>query len=165
MTDGAQNMIAAFRNHQFASQNNNDNEEENPTDIEELIPSDTTIADNLNEDDVAEGELDIDTEIRQFDHIFAAVAQAFGQFKGEEKRISCFVHSLQLVINDALKMDSAVRMVMADVKKIVKFFNKATYWKNKLREKVTKDLIQPAPTRWSSYYDTLSRITEVGKVF
>lgn len=79
------------------------------------------------------------------------------------KRVSCYVHALQLVINDAVKADSTARDTINRIKRITQFFNKAIFWKNKLRKKIGKQLHQPAPTRWSSYYQTVERLSEVSE--
>ena len=80
--------------------------------------------------------------------------------------LSCFLHTLQLVIHDCILEQRTVKDIIADCRKIVTHFShsplacsklEALQEENKLPKHV---LIQNVPTRWNSTYFMLERIFE-----
>lgn len=79
---------------------------------------------------------------------------------------SCFLHSLQLVINTALKSQRTVTDMITVAKKIVGHFNHSSLAYYKLKkiqadlQMPEKQLIQDTTTRWNSTYFLLERLLE-----
>lgn len=83
---------------------------------------------------------------------------------------SCFIHTLQLVVNDGIDSQRTVKDVIANSRKIVGHFNHsplACYNLQKIQEEVLhvtpKKLIQDVPTRWNSTFYMLERLLEQKK--
>lgn len=85
---------------------------------------------------------------------------------------SCFIHTLQLVLNDALESQRIVKDVIANSRKIVTHFNHSSLACSnlkKLQEEVLhttpKKLVQDVPTRWNSTFYMLERLLEQKRQF
>ncbi|XP_053968686.1 E3 SUMO-protein ligase ZBED1-like [Anastrepha ludens] len=78
--------------------------------------------------------------------------------------LPCFVHTINLVVQDALKVDDVVLQdLFTKCKSIVRFFKKSTITneKFKLAQEVSAyTLLQEIPTRWNSFYFMIERILE-----
>ncbi|XP_077972379.1 zinc finger BED domain-containing protein 4-like [Styela clava] len=84
----------------------------------------------------------------------------------ELPNLSCFAHSLQLVINDGLQAQRAVSDLLAKVRKIATHFNHSVLAKQRLQDiQQSLDLpvhaiVQSIPTRWNSALHMLQRVLE-----
>ena len=74
--------------------------------------------------------------------------------------ISCFSHTLQLVVKDSLKTQRYVNDVIATSKNIVKHFNHSSVAYSNLSIIQTKKLIQDVSTRWNNTYYMLEHLLE-----
>ncbi|XP_066588089.1 zinc finger BED domain-containing protein 4-like [Prorops nasuta] len=78
----------------------------------------------------------------------------------------CFIHTLQLIVQDGIKSQRAIADVIAKSKRIVTHFNHSQVACEKLQiiqEKLglpKKKLIQDVETRWNSTYYLLERLVE-----
>lgn len=85
----------------------------------------------------------------------------------KKKHLSCFAHTLQLVVNDAVK-NSLILPIIDKSKSIVRAFKMSTVATEILRNEQSKlnkpklKLIQEVPTRWNSLYFMIKRLLEVG---
>lgn len=80
---------------------------------------------------------------------------------GEKVRISCYAHTLQLVIKDVIGKGGRPKEVLDCAFKIVKYFMRSNYWRKRLKKVVGKVLIKPAATRWNYIYYVLERLCQV----
>ena len=84
----------------------------------------------------------------------------------EIPNLSCFAHSLQLVVNEGLKAQRAVIDVVSKVRKIATHFNHSVLAKQRLRTIQVRlavpqhSILQSVPTRWNSVYVMLARAVE-----
>ncbi|KAK4322167.1 hypothetical protein Pmani_007078 [Petrolisthes manimaculis] len=82
------------------------------------------------------------------------------------KQVPCFAHTLNLVVQSAIKNSEEVRKVREKVKAIVTFFHHSVKASDKLAEKQEekglqkKKLITDVDTRWNSIYYMLERFDE-----
>ena len=85
---------------------------------------------------------------------------------GEWRSRHCFGHTLQLAINDGLKMSPGVQDMIKSAKAIVAFFHRSTKATEKLKELQVQlklpgyKIITDCPTRWNSTYYMLQRLLE-----
>ncbi|XP_023241855.1 zinc finger BED domain-containing protein 1-like, partial [Centruroides sculpturatus] len=100
----------------------------------------------------------------------ANVKKSIELFIGKEKHVSCFAHTLNLMVQGSLRQEPELNIILDKVKSIITFFNQnknATQEleKERLRtnssqnEKgsVTLKLIQHVETRWNSYFLMIER--------
>ena len=144
-------MIAALKEQVYNEDDNNSSDQEDGCsstseaqtgEVEELNESEAN-----DEEDTPQKDVD-DFENREDDHTIA-----FLSFK----RMSCFAHTLQLVVRvfDDVK---AQKMVLRKVHKLVSKVNKSTKATEKLISKAGKKLVADCPTRWSSTFLMLVRL-------
>ena len=136
LTDNGSNMIASFRNH-FQSEDSKESENSDGED------------ESKDQDVDAEAE---EFETNEIDHeiIFGPVF----------KRLSCFSHTLQLVIHRISEVKS-FKKVLGAAHQVVKKVNKSTKATEKLIALSGKKLVSDCPTRWSSTYLLISQMLEV----
>lgn len=76
----------------------------------------------------------------------------------------CFIHTLQLVINNALDNSSPIKAILTSARRIVTHFNHSGYTKlESIQSELglpNHKLIQDIQTRWNSTYYLLERLSE-----
>ena len=163
ITDNGSNMIKAFKEDQHPTDLEVDDEntstsknQEAAGDVEEDTDQDDSSDDELDEDDSRAREAKIDQDTEEFDSKETDHQIAFADYR----RISCFAHSLQLVVTHFDKV-SPFQRVIRKAKKLVAKFNKSTKATEKLIALAHKKLISDCPTRWSSSFLLFKRLLEV----
>ena len=85
---------------------------------------------------------------------------------GEWSSRHCFGHTLQLAIDDGIKMSPCMQEVIKSAKTIVAFYNHSTKATEKLKELQGElnlpnhKVVTDSPTRWNSTYYMLRRLLE-----
>ncbi|CAF1254367.1 unnamed protein product [Didymodactylos carnosus] len=76
------------------------------------------------------------------------------------KRIPCFAHTLQLVVNDGIKNSAAVKSSLTKIAKIAKFSHTSTVFAERLE--ILKATI-PSNTniRWNSQFHTITKVVQI----
>lgn len=75
------------------------------------------------------------------------------------KRNSCLAHLLQLGLNDTLKKDNPIKLLIAESTKIVSFFGRSPKFSDMLKQRTNgMTLIKPCVTRWNSTLYSLERL-------
>ena len=83
------------------------------------------------------------------------------------KHLPCFAHTLNLVVQDAIRSDSKVSAIKEKCKKIVAYFHRSCKATERFVSVLTrqsiepKKLIQEVETRWNSTYYMLERLIEL----
>lgn len=95
---------------------------------------------------------DDDFDMREKEHDLTF--QTFG------KRLSCFAHTLQLVVNK-FSEDRSFASVLKRVSTLVKKVNKSSKATEMLISECRRKLVSSCPTRWSSTYLMVQRLLEV----
>ncbi len=82
----------------------------------------------------------------------------------------CAAHSLNLVAasdcQDALDDNKTEyyklhRKTFAKLTKLWSYYNQSTKFADLVKDKFSKTLVTPSPTRWNSTYDSAKRVTEL----
>ena len=161
LTDNGSNMLAAFKQDVLLNANdemrdktdigpdveiidapdfNNDMETDDDVEVDEPAAEDT-----LNEDQTENyAECEMEHEI------------AFAEYQ----RVSCFVHTLQLVVHTYDK-SSHLTTTMSKAQRLVNKMNKSVKATEKLIAMSKKKLVSACPTRWSSSFLMISRLLEI----
>ena len=152
ITDNGSNIIKAFRE-SFSLMRAGTVEDEEIDDFDEC---------GLGEDSEFEEQPEqaLDNDIAEFQESESAHNQAFD---GVAQRISCFSHTLQLVVNKLIKHPT-IAPVIDKVYKIVRKVNLSTVATPALITLTGKKLVSHCPTRWSSTFLVISRLLEVKEV-
>ena len=85
---------------------------------------------------------------------------------GEWNSRHCFGHTLQLAIDDGIKMSPGIREMIKSTKAIVAFYNRSTKGTERLTELQVQlslpkhKLLSDCPTRWNSTYYMLTQLLE-----
>jgi len=114
--------------------------EENEDDIDVVCES------SEDEDDLSDADVDSVTELMS--------AGIFGHH-------GCVAHTMQLVINTAIKSDEESLEFLKYVQSLMVFIKRSTLWTTELRKHTKLDMGQPARTRWNGFLDMLQRFDEV----
>ena len=84
--------------------------------------------------------------------------------KGELLRLPCFIHTLQLVVNDGLNEAGCIRATIVKVAAIARLSHQSITVAEKLQENKFS-IPQAVITRWNSQYLTVSTILDIPNVF
>lgn len=141
VTDNGSNMLKAFRLH-FEEDEDGDSVYE--------------VEDDDNEKEEVEPEASVqdeeDFEDKETDHDIA--------FKFYCKCLSCFSHTLQLVVNKVSE-ERSFQKIMKRASALVRKVNKSSKATEKLLSLCRKKLVGKCPTRWSSTFLMIERLLEV----
>lgn len=172
LTDNGSNMVKAFKNISMKKYTiDDDASEPDPEDDDTSSPEKEDELDLImSEDEAADDNLlDNDSahnarkDIRDFRMKESEHEQAFLGFR----RLSCFAHTLQLVV---VKFDevTSFKQLLKKTHKLVSKVNRSCKATERLISVAGKKLVADCPTRWSSTFLMISRLllvqTEVGKV-
>ena len=160
LTDNGSNMLAAFRNE-------DEDDNVNVEDISGLIGM-------IEEDDIPDGDDNPDDEavIMEVDQqdTSASSRRAIEEFEELEPdhqstfrkytRVSCFIHTLQLVVK-VFEVNPSFSAALKKARSIVSKVNKSTKATEKLIAKANKKLVSDCKTRWDSTYLMLERLLDV----
>ena len=138
ITDNGSNMVKAFRQH-FEEDDKDDDGEEDDGSVKEVEPE-ASVQDEENFED------------REMDHDIT--------FKFYCKRLSCFAHTLQLVVNK-FSEERSFQKIMKRASALVRKVNKSSKATEKLLSLCCKKLVGKCPTRWSSTFLMIERLLEV----
>ena len=162
LTDNGSNITAAFRDwlhktKEVEGESEEEEEEESPS-AETAAASPTgQSADTDSASDVEETPLsDVEQDIEEYDQQELSFEIAFSL----HKRLSCFSHTLQLVVNKFDTLTSP-KQVLRSAHSIVRKFNKSVKATEKLVKLCGKKLLSTCPTRWNSTFLMISRMLEV----
>ena len=147
LTDSGSNMVAAFKQVRSNSEGslNEDSDGDNSSESGSAVSSD---------DGAGEIQSDIeDFERKELEHDVVFSSTSF-------RRVSCFSHTLQLVVCKFNEIRS-VQKVLKKAQKLVSKVNKSTKATEMLIEQAGKKLVGSCPTRWSSTYLMVSRLVDV----
>ncbi|CAF2196729.1 unnamed protein product [Rotaria magnacalcarata] len=104
----------------------------------------------ITEDDIAESDNDeVENELDKREELI---------------RLPCFIHTLQLVVKDALDGSGCTRSAMAKVTGIAKLSHKSIPVAEKLQE-FKLSILLAVITRWNSQFITVSKILGISNVF
>uniref|UniRef100_A0A1X7V443 hAT-like transposase RNase-H fold domain-containing protein n=1 Tax=Amphimedon queenslandica TaxID=400682 RepID=A0A1X7V443_AMPQE len=76
------------------------------------------------------------------------------------KCISCFIHTLQLVVK-LFETNPSFQLSLEKAKSLVKAFNKSCNVTEKLTDRAGKKLVNDCRTRWDSTFVMIARLLEV----
>ena len=117
-------------------------------------------ADSEAETSGSEVHSDTDTFQEDHDNFTTQEIEHEVAFTGFIKRISCFSHTLQLIVHKFNKVES-FKKVLANVHALVKKVNKSSKATERLTVLCNKKLVSDCPTRWSSTFLMIGRLLEV----
>lgn len=171
ITDNGSNMVKAFKLLQQqaipdATNENNECDDVNESsimndhDVDIPNAADTTDSQSEEEEEEENDELeliDVEQEARDFNEIEFEHNITFTGYK----RLSCFAHSLQLVVGKFDDCSVLFRRTVKKAKKLVSKFNKSTKATEKLIGIAGKKLIGDCPTRWSTTFLLINRLLEI----
>ena len=143
LTDNGSNMVTAFK--QVCSEGDED----------EDVDSNESLSVSGSSDDEDAGEIQKDIEDFKRNELDHDVI-----FSSSFQRVSCFSHTLQLVVCKFNEIRS-VQKVLKKAHKLVSKVNKSAKATEMLIAQAGKKLIGSCPTRWSSTYLMVSRLVEV----
>jgi len=73
----------------------------------------------------------------------------------------CVSHTMQLVINTAIKNDEDSLDFLKYVQSVMVFLKRSTLWTTELRKHTHLDMVMTSKTRWNGFLDMLNRFDEV----
>ena len=142
VTDSAANMVKAFSLPGYKSYDNDSNEDEENEDIHDTEDLESVLVDE------ELGEV-VDISMPAYHESFPS-------------RISCFSHTLQLVVSDGLKEAGQLKTIINRVSKLVSHVRKSHH-SSELLENCNK-LQQLNATRWNSQFKMLRSLLQVPQV-
>ncbi len=162
LTDNGSNMVKAFKEwladlHEATEDSGEDEPQEQPADgIAGSSPSTTDSDDDNGEEVDIDVNSEAEREIDEFDQKELEQDAAFIL----HKRLSCFSHSLQLVVR---KFDTvrAPKRALSIAHKLVSKVCKSVRATEKLVSLSGRKLVNDVPTRWNSTFIMISRLLEV----
>lgn len=100
------------------------------------------------------------------------IVSAVKKFLGDNKRIPCMAHLINLIVDAALTKDAPVLEIANQVKSIVTYFKQSVNAMDELRaeqhsqkkEGEVLTLIQSVSTRWNSCLDMLERFNKLSAI-
>ena len=153
ITDSGSNMVAAFRN---LVEKRADTEEEEKEQCEEELEEEGQCEEE-EEEPCEEDEEVLDEEVEDFVTKEIDHDVTFSTFYN---RLSCFSHSLQLVVRRFDEV-SSYRSVLQKVRALVRRVNMSTKATERLITLCRKKLVKDCPTRWSSTFLVIERLLQV----
>lgn len=151
ITDSGSNMVKAFRDDYF----------------QQLVENERSEGDEENSEASMIGDEELDRTIDQDVSDFVALDEEIQtQFDeaGLGKRLSCYSHTLQLVVTSFNK-DSFVKSLLKEVYQLVRKVNSSGVATGMLLNLCNKKLVSHCPTRWSSTFLVIQRLLEVKESF
>lgn len=143
-TDNGSNIVKAFRDDYFQQLVESERSEDNEESSEVNVMVDNAKLDATIDEDLS----DFDTRDRELQTQFEAA--------GLGKRLSCYSHTLQLVVTSFNK-DPFVKSLLKEVYDLVKKVNSSGVATGMLLKLCNKKLVSHCPTRWSSTFLVFSR--------
>ncbi|GAB6029555.1 hypothetical protein CHUAL_014159 [Chamberlinius hualienensis] len=155
-TDGACNMLEEIKESAYETSSEFQRTETTSSPESNVISTDEDETESDSEED------DEEVKCTDLDKVYSAKLpiKTHQIHPLESQKISCFAHSLQLVIQDAFNADREAKEVISYVQRVVHLFHKSPYWRNRLLTMTTKSFTLPVITRWSSYYHVVRQFCE-----
>jgi len=143
VTDNAKNMIKAFdlfSLHAAGISNANDEVELEEADEPEIRENNIEVAEFLQDDD----------EVAEISFDIPAV-----------RRLPCTVHTIQLVIKDAVQQTPSIDKIIKDASAVIAFFHRSLHWGCELKKTTGGiGLLAAVQTRWNSNLIMLRRLAQ-----
>ena len=160
LTDNGSNMVAAFKNRSLQSLGYADSTNEEDAEYEFITDSEVNDTDDEEDDEDSDVQFDseqwMSNEISNFEQTEENHNEAFMSYK----RISCFIHTLQLVVK-VFEANPSFKNSLQKAHSVVKKVNKLCKATEKVIKLANKKLIGNCPTRWDSTYLMISRLLDV----
>jgi hypothetical protein len=140
--DNGSNILKAFKElvMEIGDEGNINVDEEEEENVPQLDVGSSVVGDDINSDFI-DGEIEeFETKEEEQSLIYPAI-----------NRISCFTHTLQLVVHKINK-NVTIKKTLSSVHKVVQKVNASTVATSKLIEYSNLKLVGSCPTRWSSMY-------------
>jgi len=138
--------------------------------LRELPDLDDTVSTPSDNEDSTQDDSDIDSDMSDFEDE-ESLADSTADFMTGLGWSPCLSHTVQLVINVAIKSEESVVQLISEVNHIITFFRRSPKWLAVYRKEVKEncacnnnsahELIQPNTTRWNSTFSALERISKV----
>lgn len=161
VTDNGSNVVKAFRQDYFQQLvDNRHHKDEDDNDKDEDDQADESAEEMVDDDDIDKL---IDEDVAEFDSCDEQHDTQF-QIVGMGKRLSCYSHTLQLVVTTFTK-DPYIKSLLREVYKLVKKVNSSAVATGKLLRLCSKKLVSHCPTRWSSTFLVIKRLLDVKEHF
>ena len=160
LTDNGSNMVAVFKNRSLHMLGYADSTYEEDAEYEFI--TDSEVNDTEDEEDDEDSDVQFDSEqcmsneILNFEQTEENHNEAFMSYK----RISCFIHTLQLVVK-VFEANPSFKNSLQKAHSVVKKVNKSCKATEKVIKLANKKLIGDCPTRWDSTYLMISRLLDV----
>ena len=156
LTDNGSNMVAAFKEHEVES-SQADNEASDESDDEILLLDEDCkepLDDDCEDDSTTNTRLTIESEVNDFELAEESHQTVFDSYR----RLSCFIHTLQLVVNSNVL---GCIPTVSKARRIVSKVNKSCVLTKSVIKKAGKKLVSDVPTRWNSTFLMIDRLLQV----
>lgn len=164
LTDNGSNMVAAFKLNRVEQCIGETADCEiridvDDTNLETASNTDEAQASDMDDDSyiIMQHDINVSTEVSEFEENERDHSSVFSL---TFKRISCFVHTLQLIVK-IFEASPSFKSSLKTAYKIVQKVNRSCKATEKLIGKAGKKLVGNCPTRWDSTYLLLARLVEV----